>query len=534
MKTLLRSVFIADALSDNKDLFLYNFHALADSGLSFETAEDTTIWEWVSSFVQAHGHVPSLSTLRSHFEASGDILERLERLVTLRPLVRGDFLAYLEDRANERRCRETLALAKEVSAIVNTGIEIKQRNQSVKLKGPMDAIRYFMDKSHDLVQPTVGHRLSGNLLNDGVDFLKRYDAVKADPRYGLGQFTGIAQIDQYLKGARKGELWIHAAFTGHLKTFFATHWAYIQAVYFGYSSLYFSLEVPYLQIRNIIYTMHSAHEDFAEVRRRLGISRLGLEYSKIRDGQLAPNEEVFLKDYVVPDFNRSPTVPHNGPHSLDPASYGDILIEVADPEKMDFTVVDLRHKAELLYAKTPFNMIFVDHVGLVSSRGRFASMTDRLNEVLRDLKKISGSFHRGAGIAVVGLTQISRDGFRNALKNEGRYNLTNLAVANETERSADIVTASWVDDELKALGRAMFQCLKSRDHEPFPRIPVRVEYAHRRLLTDLTPVEEIQAHLAAMRGEEPDGGDFPKRRKNKPVPPIVPQSDLFSIDSLDT
>lgn len=433
MKTLLRSCFIADPANDNKDLFLLNYHALCDSRLSFETAEDTKIWEWINTFVQAHGHVPGIGALRSHFDAtSTDVVERLERLILIKPLVRGDFVSYLEDKANQRRIKNTLDLAKEMAAITVSGMEIvTERGKKVTLKGPTDALRHVLDKGHGIMAPTMGARLSGNLMASGTEFLENYDRIKADPRYGLGQLSGIAQIDEALKGARKHELWIHAAFTGHLKTFFATHWAYIQAIYFGYSSLYFSLEVPMKQIRNMFYTMHSAHEDFRDVRTKLGIEGLGLVYSKIRDGQLSLPEEKFLRDYVVPDFCKNSTVPHNGPHSIDPRSYGDILVEVADPDKMDFTILDMRQRAELLYTQSPFHTVYVDHAGLVSPRSRYSNTTERLNEVIRDLKKFAGSFNRGQGIAVVGLFQISREGFKSALKSDGRYNLTHLSYANE-------------------------------------------------------------------------------------------------------
>ena len=260
--------------------------------------------------------------------------------------------------------------------------------------------------------------------------------------------------------------------------------------------------MPYIQCRNLLYTMHSAHEDFREIRAQLGIQGLGLNYDKLRDGLLTPNEERFLKEYVVPSMNKKPTCEHKGSkHSLNPRDYGDIHIEVADPDKTDFNINDLRSRSELIFAKTPFNMIVCDHVGLMSPRGRHGSTTERLNEVIRDLKKLAMSFNRGMGIAVVALFQISREGYRSAEKNGGRYNLTHLSYANEAERSADIVTASWVDESLIKLNRAIFQCLKSRDQAPFDRTPVRVEFSCRRLLTDNTSIEEIESKIKSNQGD---------------------------------
>ena len=100
--------------------------------------------------------------------------------------------------------------------------------------------------------------------------VEQLDAQR-DPEFWLREQAKIRQIDAMLKGAKRYELWIHAGFTGSMKSTFALHWAYVQAVYFGFSTVYFSLEMPYMQCRNIIYTMHTAHEDFADIREQLGI-----------------------------------------------------------------------------------------------------------------------------------------------------------------------------------------------------------------------------------------------------------------------
>jgi hypothetical protein len=250
--------------------------------------------------------------------------------------------------------------------------------------------------------------------------------------------------------------------------------------------------MPYAQCRKIIYAIHSSHEKFAQVRKDLGISK-SLDYSQIRDGELPPEARKFMFDHVVPDFN-------------DPANnYGHIHIEVADPDKNDFNVNDLRSRCELLYSKDPaIRMVTIDHAGLMQSRGSYRSTTERLNEVLRDLKRLAMSFNRGAGIAVIALFQISREGFKSAEKNGGRYNLTHLSYANEAERSSDIVTAGWVDTELMESNLVKIQCLKSRDNAPFADFYAGVLWPCRRVHTtnDVTP------QTAQRVGQDIDLGDL--------------------------
>ena len=82
--------------------------------------------------------------------------------------------------------------------------------------------------------------------------------------------------------------------------------------------------MPYEQCCNILYAIHTAHPKFSDERKGFGISK-ALEYEKIRDGELSQEEKAYLS-LVVSDFND----PDN--------QYGGLHIEVADPDKADFTM----------------------------------------------------------------------------------------------------------------------------------------------------------------------------------------------------
>lgn len=478
MKDLLRSTF-CDRPSDDAPLFLRNAQALKDSGLGFDIPEDGAIWTYVQEFIGQHHHVPDSSTIRGHFErvAQVPVLDRLDVVCIEKPRTQGNFLQMLEARVEDRRIRVVGEILSDAARIVQTGITIKEGREDRILRGPAHALRFIFERSHEVITPTSGEKLSGDVTSDGDSFLAEYERVENDPLAGIGQFTGIEQMDVAVKGAKRGELWTHAAFTGGLKSTLALNWHYNQAVYYRHSSALFSLEMPYRQVRRILYALHSAHSKFAGIRKKLGIGK-SLDYSKIRDGDLSPNEKKFLVGYVVPDFN-------------DPTNnYGHIHIEVTDPDKSDFTTNDLNARLALLYQKDPaIQMVTIDHAGLMQSRSKYSSTTERLNEVLRDLKRISMSFNRGMGIAVVALFQISREGFKSAEKNGGKYNLTHLSYANEAERSSDIVTASYVDDELRESNMVKFQCLKARDHKPFADFYSGVLWPCRRIcsMDNVTP-----------------------------------------------
>lgn len=485
MKSLLRSTFIASK-DDRKDLAMRNYLHLMQSGLGFEVTADNVLWEFIRRFVQAHNHVPDIKTIRLHFKhvREDTVVDRLDELSHLESRTQGDFQTVLNTKAEERRQRVVSELLKDAAIIVQQGMEIDQGRgkDPLLVKGSVAAIKYVLDRSHEITTPTLGTRLSGEVTSDGDDFLAEYERVEADPLAGVGQFTGLPQCDNALAGAHRHELWVHAAYTGGLKSTFMLNWAYNQAVFFFHDSLIFSLEMPYEQCRRILYAIHSAHPKFRKIRHKLGLqsdpkATIGLPYDNIKKGTLHEwnaNAKQFLK-IVVADFNN----PKN--------KYGKIHIEVADPDKSDFTVADLRQKAELIYSDSPFQSIFVDHVGLMAPRKWVSSTTDRLNEIIRDLKRLAMSFRRGQGIAVIALFQIGRRGFQEAKKKKEKtgiagYDLTHLSYANEAERSADIVTTSWVDEELEKENKVQFQNLKTRDTKKFEVFWARVEWPCRRLL----------------------------------------------------
>jgi hypothetical protein len=515
MKTLLRSTYKVNA-SDDQELMLRNAHALRGAGIGFDVPEDEAVWNYIKDFLDQHHHVPEASTIRTHFTRvrEVEVVDRLDAMSVVTPRMRGDFLKLLEAQVENRRIRIVSEVLQEAAQIVDHGITIKEGRKERILRGPGDAVRYVLDRGHEVITPITGVRLSGDVTADGASALSEYERVEADPLAGIGQFTGVQQMDIGIKGAKRGELWLHAAFTGGMKSTLALNWAYNQAVYYRHSSVFFSLEMPYHQVRKILYAIHSAHEKFDDVRKKLGIG-MSLDYSRIRDGELdrlsdaevaalSPEnrealidgrlnperpEKQFYFEHVIPDFNDSAN------------NYGSIHVEQADPDKTDFTIVDLRSKAELLHSKDPsIAAVFIDHAGLMSSRNRHTSTTERLNEVLRDLKRISMSFNKGAGIAIIALFQLSREGFKAAEKNGGRYNLTHLSYANEAERSSDVVTAAWTDDDLRERNLVKFMCLKARDHKPFEEFYSGVLWPCRRIFTQ----HDVTVEAAKRAGDELD------------------------------
>lgn len=485
---LLRSVYKGQG-SDNADLLLKNFYALRQSGAYFFSEERTSVWEFICEFVVQHGHVPLYSTIRDAFEDVERVRDEVNLMTSKSPVYRGDFqklIASALDNQNREKTKEIFNNAQQINLQELTLKDDDGKKRTYK--GPMDAWRYTQSRMLEVTAPnSSGVLKEGEVTEDGEAFMTEYERRRDDPNYGLGQATGLDQLDNAFGGARKGQLWTHAAFTGELKSTLSFNWVYNQAIYCGYDSLSFCLEMDYEQCQRIIYVMHSMHPIFKEERLRVGIQEHpdvpeAISYKQVRDGTLPKEHETFLRDFVMEDLK-------------DPArAYGKIHFRGYDPDKPTFTVADIRAKSESLYRESPFQMLVVDHTLLVDAQGRHNSTTERANEVVRDLKRLATTFHQGDGMPVVNLFQISREGKKRADKVAGphKYNLYDLSYSNEIERSSDIVTTSYLNQGLRDRGLALIQGIKGRDDGVLNPFYASINWSCRRLMNcSIDPVEDM-------------------------------------------
>lgn len=476
---ILRSLLPDTRIGDDASLMYLNYNSLRESIYNFDLKEDVAIYKYISDFALQHGHLPDQMTVINWFDSNNyyDEADRVRQVSTSikKPLYRGDFISEIEKEVEEARMLQLSSAMTNAKTIIKQGLEIKEGRKKTILRGTRDAGKYLNNQIGDLLTPTFGQRLGGEAMTDEDDFWDEYQKAK-DSEIEVLPITGLSVIDNALGGFRRKELYIVAGYTGHMKSRSALNWVYTQAVYGKTSSLYFSLEMHYPQCRRTILCFHTMHPKFRELRVALGLQQengidVGLNPKMVRDGQLSDEEELFLRE-VYKDLKKG----------VEEGEYGKIHFEVFDPDSLDFTVEDLRSRSELIVQKDPFKILVVDHAGLMSSRYKYSSTTEKINEVIRDLKKLASGFNRGQGIPVLCLFQISREGFKSAEKNNGKYNLTHLSYANEAERSADVVITCWFGDEMREQKLIRYQALKSRDQAPFETFDAQVVWPMGRIL----------------------------------------------------
>lgn len=246
-------------------------------------------------------------------------------------------------------------------------------------------------------------------------------------------------------------------------TTFALNWAYKQAFIFHHNVYYISLEMSVEKIRDIIYVMHSSHPKF----RKQGYEPLN--YRKIRDGvddegnKLTQEEKDFYKT-VMDDVDNCD-------------EYG--RFEVECPKKQNATIPQIKNRMEMYHQSYPIDIAFLDYFGLVQPHRNLGSYYQELNSIIRSAKQMCMNFNNGEKLPLVALHQINREGKKEAEKNDGVYTKRALADANEAERTSDVISYTYLNEDLRDRGEVKIGCLKNRDNPFWEPFHARVDFRNR-------------------------------------------------------
>lgn len=463
MKRLLRSILDVDGKITQENL-VQNFQRLFGSHIEWSRPDDQKVYDYVLSYFQQRYEVPALQTVKDYFDQVGgtgdiEVLERLKDIEASPAYIRTNFTHLLQSIMEEQNKVKAVALLKETQEIITKGLDFKEGREKVRKQGVREGVTHFSQRAFDLIQVDYSSRTRGDIRQDGQAMMDEYETAKVNKDKVWGRFTGLNEIDKVCHGAKPGELWVHAAFPGELKTSFACNWAYNLVTRYRSNVLYFSLEMPYEQLRRNFYVMHSAHAKWAS----LGYKPL--DYRKVRDGELTPEEEAFYK-VVVEDFSTNPEY---------------CELEIISPDR-DMTIKDIKLEAEMLHKQMEVGLIVIDHGQLVeASKKGGKDYVVELNSIVRDAKKLALHFNHGEKVPVLMLFQINRQGKEEADKAEGVYKASAIAYANEVEKSADIITTTYLNDEHRRNGTTKFCNLKNRDNPKFDPFTAKVDFAPRRI-----------------------------------------------------
>lgn len=284
---------------------------------------------------------------------------------------------------------------------------------------------------------SVQHKFT-NIKDSYIEMYENKDYAKGIP-------TGIKFVDEITGGIHKGEITCYTAFAGHGKTTAAMNNAY-NALKTGNNVLYCSFEVSKSDIYSDLISRHSNDKKF-----KMRIPHYGLKKKALK-----PEQWDYVVNTIYPDIDNLPG-----------------KFYVTDETEFDnyslFTFESKFREIEKLAIEETghgIDVVFIDHIQLLKfGTGRATNTGEILNEKVSWFRQNAINWLKtGRPVAFVILSQANRVGYEHAKDNNGKYDETAMAEANELERASALVLTIYSETEMKDLGVAKVQILKYRDN----------------------------------------------------------------------
>ncbi len=483
--TLLRGIIdFGSGLS--QEAMAANFQRLRDSGYKWadDQPADEKLYRFVTEFFQRELDIPTAKVMADFFQRKDDIetFERLKDVKEATPFDGANYKFVLDQELTSQRIAWLVGTAKEVIEIAHKGKTFGEGRHKKRLHGIKDALAHLDEADlygtmlPDDIRPIV--RASLQAETEGA-----WDDYQAGKGKALGLYSGFGPFDSAVRGLRRGQIWIHAAYTSQMKTTLAQNVAYNASTRYRRNVVYVSLEMTREELRDSMLVMHSAHPRFG--------GRPPLDYLQIRNSELNSEGEDFYRE-VLDDYTNGGT-----PEGERPEYCRVELVTVTE----GMTMESLRQELERIDREMEIGLLILDHTELIESTHRTPNTTERVNEIYKQLSRLALHFDGGKGLAVMALHQTSRQGWLECQKNDHRYTGPSaLSYSNEAPRAGSIITAGILTDEGRQSGRLKIQCLKNRGNAFFEDFDLHVNWPSRRL-SYITPEE--RAELAGMAVNDP-------------------------------
>lgn len=258
--------------------------------------------------------------------------------------------------------------------------------------------------------------------------------------------TGVDLVDKDTGGLQQGSLTTILGFTGSFKTTWAINIAY-NAIKQGKNVLYLSLEVIGEYIYYDLLSRHSSEPNF----------KYHIEHEAFKKKELSDNKFDYVENFIYPDFKKFP---------------GKIyIVDETELEAYSFYSLETKFREidKLAIEATGhgIDLLVIDHAQLLkfdASMKGIGNETNIVNAYVSFFRQNALNWIKsGRQISVLVLSQASREGWKEAVRANGKYKLTALAEANELERASSLVLSVYSSDALKEMKEAKVQILKNRD-----------------------------------------------------------------------
>jgi len=326
------------------------------------------------------------------------------------------------------------------------------------VKGLKDAVDFVSLRSRDLLRMQEDVKLESQIRSaeDVKEIKEAYEKMETKSEEGFSIYTGLKKIDKSRGGIKPMELVLIAAYTGQFKTTLTLNIAY-RSVIAGFNTAFVSLEMSHEEMRRKFVVLHTCNPYFLRTKYAKLVGTIKTNDAEY--GTLSPEQKEFYF-YALDDL-------------MSNDDYGDIYMW--QPEASETTVRDIEVKFtewdnELKNKGRSLDLGCIDYLCLLSPERGTRSKDDVANYtmIVKQARRLCLGFNGGQGIRIISPWQINRNGYNEAKKNSGKYDLPALAAAAEAERSATLVISLYVGEEQREKDNIFVCCLKDRNNKPFP------------------------------------------------------------------
>ncbi len=457
MNRILRSVIQVANVPDTEEA-IANWHKLREHNLNYYDEEDLRIFKYLEEFYGQMSAPPDYLIVKDYFEKQDDIeaVSRLEEIKKAQHYIQTNFLSIVRSEQEQQQLKSFLIACRDAAAIAEHGRNLdKPANGKKVIRGVTDAMGWLFDQMSGFSHFESGEKLEGFVNEDSDEFMDEYDLATRTNVYQGRNVFGLDPIDEACEGHKSGEFWVHCAYPGELKTTLALNYAYNNAFIYGKNMFYGIFEMPYKQLRRQLYVLHSSHGKFITDWHRQDVKAgrpnpyLGLDYRKVRDGKLDALEYERLK-IVAQDFKAN--------------SKGKLYVW---RPPMQVGCDEVRKKSEMFHNKYGCDGIILDNIGNMKPKHRTNDFVTMINSVVTECRFLALNFARGNTVPVLGLFHMNRQGKLRADKADGRYDSAAISYANQLEKDADVITYTYLNDQLRKDAKFRVGCLKNRDNPVF-------------------------------------------------------------------
>lgn len=409
----------------------------------------------------SHHEAPSYTILRHNLQqASNPVLEEhLKEFEAQRKdlprLPPEDLPAHLGTKMDEFS-RDRLAQVLKAAMMVNsTGVDVKVKGgkpgETRKLKGPKDAMRYVVEQFDKGIGGKPSHQTHGT-LQECTHLVESIYQENADPNRQKGKriLTGIQCIDKTVK-IRKGHFVGLLGYAGHGKTRLGRTMLY-NAALAGNNCLHFSLEQSFEEELVRYAIIHSHHPMWGKGR--------GINLAAYEDGALSREQHNFLMKEVLVDLADATTLP--GRITLrqptEGASWESVKTQIYTNDRT-----------------TPLDVVMIDYLTMCRPTNH-RHAREEMEDNIQDAKTEAMTFRENEGLLMITPVQSNRDGWIEAGKNGGRYEMDAVWMYSMFDKALDLCLSVYSDDDLDKEAKVIVGSAKHRRGPNIP--PTRIGVNH--------------------------------------------------------